>query len=121
MSKKQSQLLCNNKIIASKIVLCNSFFKKGTGLMFKVKKDIINTAWIFSFKNSRRVSVTMMFVFFPIDIIFLDKNNKIIELKENFKPFTNYTSNQYINSFIELEQGIVKKYNLTLGKKIVIK
>ena len=32
----------------------------------------------------------MFFVFFPIDVLFLDKNKKVVELKENFKPFSIY-------------------------------
>ena len=103
-----------NKIIASKIVYCNTLFKKGSGLMFRSKHSVKNTAWFFSFKNPQRISVTMFFVFFPIDIVFLDKNNKIIEIKENFKPFTNYTCNTKAFAFIELESGAVKKYGLKL-------
>jgi uncharacterized protein len=103
------------RVIASKIVYCNSLFRKGSGLMFSSRDAVNDTAWIFSFNTPRRVSVTMMFVFYPIDIIFLDKNNHIVELKENFRPFQNYTSKKKISSFIELRQGILKKYSITTG------
>lgn len=112
------KIMYNNKIIASKIVLCNTLLKKGTGLIFRSKYSVKNTAWLFSFKNPRRVSVTMFFVFFPIDVIFLDKNNKIIELKKNFKPFTNYTCRKKIYSFIELESSIINKYGLKIGRSV---
>jgi len=115
---KYAKVYCSNKLIASKIMLCNTPVKKGTGLMFRSKNSVKNTAWLFPFKNSRKVSVTMFFVFFPIDVIFLDKNNKIIELKENFKPFTNYICVNKIFSFIELECGTIKKNKLNIGDKI---
>jgi len=57
----------------------------------------------------------MFFVFFPIDIIFLDEQNKIVELKENFRPFQNYTSASKIISFIELRNGVIKRYSLKKG------
>jgi uncharacterized protein len=105
----------NNKIIASKIVYCDNLFRKGTGLMFHTKNAVDDTAWIFRFNNLRRVGVTMFFVFFPIDIVFLDRNNVIVELKECLKPFRNYTSMTRIYSFIELRHGTIKKYALKKG------
>ncbi len=108
----------NNKIIASKIVYCDSFLRQGTGLTFRTKSSVDNTAWIFRFKKPRRVSITMFFVFFPIDVIFLDKNNRIVELKENFRPFTNYTCKNKIYSFIEVKKGIIKKYRLQNGSRL---
>lgn len=109
---KHTKVYCDNKLISSKIIFCDTFLKKGTGLMFRSKNSVKDAAWLFSFKHPRKVSVTMFFVFFPIDLIFLDKNNKIIELKENFRPFTNYTCVNKAYSFIELEQGTINKYNL---------
>ena len=111
-------LTYNNKIIASKIIYCDSVVRKVTGLMFKTKTAVKNTAWLFRFKNSGRVSVTMFFVFFPIDVVFLDNSNKIIELKENFRPFTNYSSKKKISSFLELECGTIKKYGFKEGIKL---
>jgi hypothetical protein len=105
----------NSKIIASKIIYCDSFLRQGTGLTFRTKNSVENTAWWFRFKKPRRVSITMFFVFFPIDVVFLDKHNRVIELKEKFKPFRNYTSKNKIYSFIELKQGTIKKYSLKRG------
>lgn len=105
----------NGRIIASKIIYCDNILQKGTGLMFRDKKSVDDTAWVFSFKKPGRIGVTMMFVFFPIDIIFLDEKNRIIELKENLRPFQNYTSKAKICKFIELQRGIIKKYSIRRG------
>jgi uncharacterized membrane protein (UPF0127 family) len=56
---------------------------KYLGLMFRNIKG--NTAIL---KNYNRESLHTLFVFYPIDIIFLDKNKKVIEIKKNIKPFT---------------------------------
>jgi len=113
-------LYYNKKIVAKQIVYCDTIWRKGTGLMFRNKSSVDNTAWIFSFKNSRRVSVTMFFVFFSIDIVFLDKKNRIVELKENFKPFQNYTSKNKMYSFIELKSGTIKRYSIKVGDRVSI-
>jgi uncharacterized membrane protein (UPF0127 family) len=105
----------NGKIVAKKIVYCNSILRKGTGLMFTTKDAVKSKAWLFPFKKPRRVSITMFFVFYPIDIIFLDEKNRIVELKEDFRPFQNYTSKEKISAFIELRQGTIRKYGLKKG------
>ena len=104
-----------NKILASKIVYCDNILQKGTGLIFRTKSSVHDTAWVFRFRKPRRVSITMFFVFFPIDIVFLDGSNRVIELKENFLPFHNYTSFSKISSFIELEKGFIKKHVIKNG------
>jgi uncharacterized protein len=110
----------NGKIIAKKIVHCDTLLRKGTGLMFTSRKAVKDAAWLFPFRKPQRVAVTMIFVFYPIDLIFLDKNNKIIELKKNFRPFENYTSKEKISSFLEMEMGTIKKYNIVKGTSIQV-
>ena len=120
MSKdwKYSKLLYRNKAIASKIVYCDSFIMKGTGLMFRPRNAIINTAWLFRFRKPRKVSVTMMFVFFPIDLVFLDDRNTILELKSDLAPFSGYDSREKTSAFVELERGTIKKYRLKKGRRL---
>lgn len=117
-SPSRNKLLYKNKIIASKIVYCDGLFRQGSGLMFRSKSAVEDTAWIFRFKKPRRVTLTMFFVFFPIDVVFLDTHNNIIELKENFMPFRNYTSKKEIVSFLELKKGTIRKYYIRVGQNL---
>lgn len=105
------------KIIAKKIIKRTNIFQKGTGLMFH--KKITNEAHIFYFKRAQTLKLTMIFVFFPIDVLFL-KKGKIVDLKENFKPFTNYTSKVKADTFIELPKSFIKKHNLKIKQTIII-
>ena len=109
-----------NKIIVSKIVYCNNIFRQGTGLMFHAKNAVRDTAWVFSFIKPRKLSITMFCVFYPIDIIFLDKNNKVVEMKKGLKPFSGYTPEFKISKFIELEHGIIERYDIRCGSTIKI-
>jgi hypothetical protein len=56
----------------------------------------------------------MWFVFFPIDVLYLDENKKIVELKSNFKPFTNYYPKKECLFVVELPKETVKKQKLKL-------
>ena len=49
-----------------------------------------------------RSSLHMFFVFFPIDVLFLDKDKKIIEIKRNFKPFSFYKSKEKAMYVVEI-------------------
>ncbi len=89
--------------------ICNSLWSKARGLMFSSKKNLV-----FVFDKEKRISLHMLFVFFPIDVLFLDKNKKIVEIKKNFRPFNFYTSKEKAKYVIEL----VEDSNYKIGEKI---
>lgn len=115
------KILCNDVIIAKKVVYCDSFLRKATGLILRSKNSVKDTVWWFTFRKPRKVSITMFLVFFPIDLIFLDEHNKIVEIEQGLKPFGYYTCRKNISSFIELEHGIVKKKFLKIGMRLSTK
>ena len=57
----------------------------------------------------------MIFVFFPIDVIYLNKNKKVIEMKSNFRPFTFYSPKKNAKYVIELPKGTIKKSRTSMG------
>ena len=73
----------NNKTLAKKPIACKNSFSKAIGMMFSRK----NKTLFFVFKKEKMISLHMFFVFYPIDVLFLNKNKKVVQLKENFKPF----------------------------------
>ena len=60
----------------------------------------------------------MLFVFYSIDVLFLDKDKGVVELKEDFRPFRFYTPKNKAKYVIELPDGIIKKTGTKLGDKI---
>jgi len=85
--------------------------------MFEEKKKF-NYALIFEFPIESRIgtSLHMLFVFFPIDVLFLNKN-KIIVDKTTLQPFIpNYTPKKAAKYVIELPTGKIK--GLKIGQKI---
>ena len=60
--------------------------------------------------------LTMLFVFYQIDIVFLDKNNKILDIKKT-KPFVPYiSSEEKYSSVLELPCG--KSSSLKIGETL---
>ncbi|GIU69869.1 MAG: hypothetical protein KatS3mg002_1105 [Candidatus Woesearchaeota archaeon] len=107
----------DKQVICNKIVYCDNFFKKGTGLILRTKKSIKNTAWIFTFNSPRRISLTMFFVFFQIDVLFLNSRKEIVEMT-SLNPWSNYTSRKKANYAIELESGTIRNFDLRVGDKL---
>lgn len=101
------------KIIAKDAILLTDFFKQMVGLRFKKKKNII-----FDFKQEKKEIIDMLFVFFPIDLVFLDKNKKITELKQKLTPFTFYKAKNKARYLLELDAFSIAKNRLKLGDKI---
>lgn len=64
------------------IKIADSFFKRLLGLMFR-RKMSEDEAIIFS----KTPSIHTFFMRFPIDIVFADKDMRIIKICENIKPW----------------------------------
>jgi uncharacterized protein len=100
-------LICNNERVLS------SIFEKAQGLMFS--KPIKDIGYIFVFDTPRRIDLHMFFVFFPIDVLFLDSQKNVLELKENFRPFSIYYSGSKASYVIELPAERIKDTKTRAG------
>ncbi len=101
-----------NQIISNKEIICNNVFSQSLGLMFSKRKNLIMV-----FNKERKISLHNFFVFYPIDVLILDENKKIIEIKENFKPFTFWNSKNKGKYLIELGKEESKKM-VDFGNKL---
>ena len=104
-----------NNLIANNAVFCTTIFSKFIGLMFSKNRC---RCLIFRFNDEKIISLHMLFVFYPIDVLFLDKNKIVVDKKENFKPFTFYNSKKNAMYAVELPSGIIKKTKTEIGDKI---
>ena len=72
--------------LAKKICFCTSA-QAARGLMFTAPRD---RALVFTFSPARRVALHMFFVFYRIDVLYLDGSGRILEIIRGFRPFTLY-------------------------------
>ncbi|MBN2142197.1 DUF192 domain-containing protein [Candidatus Woesearchaeota archaeon] len=95
-------------IIANQKIARN-ILRKGLGLMFRSRPDY---CLIFPFKNSKKVALTMWFVFFPVDVLFLDEHKKVVDIKKDFRPFTHYTPKNKASFILEFPAGVLGQTGL---------
>ncbi|MGB9748424.1 MAG: DUF192 domain-containing protein [Candidatus Woesearchaeota archaeon] len=97
----------------ARVIVCSSVLKKFLGLMFSKKKNLL-----FVFDCEKRISLHMLFVFYPILVVFLDKKMFVVE-KKILKPFTFYTPKykaKFVLEFAEKE-AINAFKNIKVGEK----
>ena len=103
-------------VLVRKKKFINTIFQKTIGLMFSSR--IRDFGLIFIFKKPCKISLHMFFVFFPIDVLFLDANKKVVELKRNFKPFSVYYPKNNFIFVLELPAKTIDKSGTVVGDTI---
>jgi uncharacterized protein len=57
---------------------------------------------------------------FPIDVLILNKERELVDLRENLKPARIFVWKPHYNTVIELPNDSIKKSDTALGDKITI-
>jgi uncharacterized protein len=99
-----------------KIKVCNTIISRAIGLMFS--KKLKDSCLLFVLPREQTISLHMFFVFYPIDVLFLNEKKEIVDMKKNFMPFTVYFSKKPAKYVIEMPQGSIKKINKDKNKKV---
>ena len=76
-------------------------FGKGYGLLMKLPAE-----------SRINAIVDMLFVFFPIDVVWIDSNKQIVDIKRNVKPFTIYMPKAKALYVLELNSNSTKKLKI---------
>lgn len=105
-------------VVATKVEFADTLFRQMKGLMFRrsIPKDY---AMIFDVRRERYVDIHMMFVKFPLDVVYLNRDRRIIDIKPALKPWVGFalpkSPAQYV---IELPAGSVERAALKIGETL---
>ena len=88
----------------------NTFFKRLKGLMFRLK-PIKDEGILIKPCNS----IHMFFMFFSIDVVFINEANEVVFLKERVKPWTVVLPVKGATAAVELPTGTIFKYGIKHG------
>lgn len=97
-------------MITIKVHFIKSFAGKLVGLLGSEKAHAIY------FKT--RFGIHTFGMKFAIDVIILDKENKVVKIKENLMPNKLFFWNPKFDNVIELSVGEIKKHKIKVGDKI---
>ncbi|MCQ6962543.1 DUF192 domain-containing protein [Methanolobus chelungpuianus] len=110
----------SGEYVATSTEFACSVFKQALGLMFR-KNIPEDHALIFVMDRSRKVSLHMLFVIFPIDAIFLDEDKRIVKIS-GLRPWTGLcSSGTKVKYIIETAKGTAKKAGLKVGDTLTFR
>ncbi len=113
----------NKEITQIFVEIADTPYKQSIGLMNRKKLED-NSGMFFIFNNEQIREFWMKNTLIPLDMIFLDKNFKIVNIVKNATPCKILNCEVYSSLFpskyvIEVNSGFVEKYNLTLQTNVI--
>jgi uncharacterized protein len=108
IKNKQSDL-----ILAQNQILCETFWSQVWGAMFTPKSHFIPL--LFDFKKTFKINIHMFCVFFPLDILWLDEQKKVVYIKKHAKPFTFVSCPVQAKYVVEVPAGTISNTQTKKG------
>lgn len=105
--------LTKNTWLATKVRKADNFITRLVGLLKRKNLGPEEALWLVPSKG-----VHTMGMKFPIDVIFLDKNNKVTYLISNLTPYRATGIHLTAHSVVELQIGTIKKSLTEVGDQL---
>ena len=104
----------DNVLVAARVFKADNFFSRLGGLIFRQQLKENEALLLTGCK-----SIHTMFMRYPIDVLFLSSEGKIISIIKNIRPwrFTPFMS--MADSVLELRSGVLEKIALEEGERII--
>lgn len=96
--------------------------KRERGLMYRDSLNL-KVGMLFDFKVPKKVSFWMKNTYIPLDIIFINQNGYIVKTYENAVPLSieSIESKYIVRAVLEINSGLIKKFNINTGDRVVYK
>ncbi len=91
---------------------------RALGLMFsRPLKDKEGLLLVNEIESVEMSAIHMLFVFYPIDVVWMDKGKKVVDIKRNAKPFAlRYAPKRKAKYVLELKAGDSK--GISIGDRL---
>lgn len=95
------------KKVMDRVVIAEQHWQKMKGLMFEDPARFdYGLVFVLRRESIAKAAIHMLFVFFPIDVVYLDKERKVVDIARNLQPFTlGYSPKKPSKFFVELPAG----------------
>jgi uncharacterized protein len=102
------------EVIADKVKIAQTFVSRSVGLLDRVSL-LKGEALVINPCNS----IHMFFMKFSIDVLYLDKNNRIIKIVTDLKPWR-LSQALFAQKVVELESGTIAQMRIKCGDIVKI-
>jgi len=121
--EKKVKIFYKNKLLLNALLLTKNY-EIARGLMFTVKLKNQNGVILVVpdyYKNRFQAGIHMLFVFYSLNILFLDEDYKIVDLVRLPPFYPIYIPKKLPKYVVETSENVIKKYNLKIGDKLEFK
>lgn len=107
-------------VLAEKIETADSFWSRLRGLMFRREFEK-GEALLFGFSKPKKFRIHTFFVFFPIDLIYLNEEFEVLEIEEGLPPWRVYNPSVEASYLVELPAGEIEQFGVEGGDELKIR
>jgi len=113
----------DNSTILMEVEIADELQEQIKGLMFRQNLDW-NNGMLFVYESENRRSFWMKNTFIPLDMIFINNEFRIVDIKENTKPCLEmpcptYPSKEPAKYVLEVNAGFAQKNNIKIGDLVI--
>ena len=108
------RIRCDGSILFTKVVRPSGFWQRARGLIGRSPPSS-DEAWLFERCNS----IHMFGMHYPIDVVFLDAERRVLKLSEQLPPF-GMSACRKADSVLEIASGGVQVKGLRVGQWLEI-
>lgn len=101
--------------LAERVELANTFFTRLRGLMFRRRLAPVDALWLRPCN-----SVHTCWMRFRIDVIFLDRELRVVKLVENMRPFRLAAPHRHARSVLELPAHTITRTGVKIGDQLEV-
>lgn len=116
-----NSLYIGDKETLVSIEVADNFLERSRGLMGRENLDD-NHGMLLVYQNNEILSVWMKNMLIPLDIIFIDKNKRVVDIRENIQPCKKecpiYSSKTPAMYALEVNAGFVKSNGIEIGDAV---
>lgn len=107
--------LTKNSWLATKVKKADSFLTRLVGLLKRNNMGPEEALWLVPSKGIHTIGMK-----FPIDVIFLDRGKKVINLISSLSPYRVTSFYLRADSLVELPNGMIKKSHTEVGDQLEV-
>lgn len=115
-------IITESSTIPIYVEIANNLEEQSRGLMFR-KNLQWNNGMLFVYNEERNLTFWMKNTLIPLDMIFIDKDLTIVDIKQNVQPCLEencpvYPSNKPAKYVLEVNAGFVEENKIRIGDKL---
>jgi len=113
----RNMLITENKeiIIARKVIIADTFLRRFVGLMGKLSLASHEALMLVPCSQ-----VHTMFMFFPLDLLFLDEDMVIVKIVYHLRPFSISPNVKNAKYVVEMKSGTLEGLELKEGERVIL-